>query len=84
MTLLSALGYFGIGSLIGLISYLILQERGIKLIASVLVGAIGGFLGAIIPEFFELSGAGYYCTLSSVSILLTFNVFRTKEQPVFE
>lgn len=84
MTILTVLGYAGIGSLIGVISYLVLKERGIRLMPSVLVGLIGGLLGAIIPEFFDLSGAGYYSALSSLSVLLTFNLIRRRSEPVFE
>ena len=78
------LGYLGLGAFVGFLSHLILQERGIKMIPSIGVAMGGGLLGGLISTYLNLVGSGFYALISAFIILFTFNVFRTKKEPVFD
>jgi predicted Co/Zn/Cd cation transporter (cation efflux family) len=78
------LGYLGLGAFVGLLSHLVLQERGIKMIPSLGVAMAGGLIGGIISSTLNLMGSGFYALISSFIILFSFNVFRTDEEAVFE
>ncbi len=78
------LGYLGLGAFVGLLSHLVLQERGIKMIPSIGVAMVGALAGGLISTVLNLIGSGFYALISSFIILFTFNVFRTENETVFE
>lgn len=84
MSLLMIFGYLGLGAFVGFLSHLVLQERGIKMVPSIVVAMGGGLVGGLISASFNLVGSGFYALISSFIILFTFNVFRTKKESVFE
>lgn len=84
MNTIMILGYLGLGAFVGLLSHLVLQERGIKMILSIGVAMAGGLIGGIISTALNLMGSGFYALISSFIILFSFNVFRTDEEAVFE
>jgi hypothetical protein len=84
MTFLMILGYLGLGAFVGLLSHLVLQERGIKMIPSIGVAMAGALAGGLISTALNLIGSGFYALISSFIILFTFNVFRTENETVFE
>ena len=84
MNTLMILGYLGLGAFVGLLSHLVLQERGIKMMPSIGVAMAGGLVGGIISSSLNLMGSGFYALISSFIILFSFNVFRTDEEAVFE
>tara|TARA_R110000868_G_scaffold408293_7_gene691053 strand:- start:3298 stop:3546 length:249 start_codon:yes stop_codon:yes gene_type:complete len=77
-------GYIGIGAFIGFLSNLLLKERGLKMLPSIGVAMLGALIGGIITYSFELKGSGFYALISSIVTLFIFNVFRTKEDPIFD
>jgi uncharacterized membrane protein YeaQ/YmgE (transglycosylase-associated protein family) len=84
MSVLSVLSLLVIGAVVGLMSNLILKERGIKMLPSILVGSVSALIGSAVPLIFGLTGVGFYGIFSSVAVLFTINVFRTDKEPVFE
>ena len=78
------LGYLGLGAFVGLLSHLVLQERGIKMMPSIGVAMAGGLIGGVISSTLNLAGSGFYALISSFIILFSFNVFRTDKEAVFE
>jgi predicted Co/Zn/Cd cation transporter (cation efflux family) len=84
MTLLMILGYIGLGAFVGLLSHVVLLDRGLKILPSIWVSALGALFGGIISTSFNLIGSGFYALICSFLILFTFNVFRTKDDPIFE
>lgn len=84
MNTLMILGYLGLGAFVGFLSHLILQERGIKMLPGIGVAMAGGLIGGLISASFNLVGSGFYALINSFILLFTFNVFRSKKEPVFE
>lgn len=48
------------------------------------VAMAGGLIGGLISASFNLVGSGFYALINSFILLFTFNVFRSKKEPVFE
>ncbi|MFV1883963.1 MAG: hypothetical protein ACMZ7B_05720 [Balneola sp.] len=84
MNTLMILGYLGLGAFVGLLSHLVLQERGIKMIPGIGVAMAGALAGGIISSFLNLMGSGFYALISSFIILFSFNIFKTDKEAVFE
>ena len=84
MSVLSIFSLLVIGSIVGLLSNLILKERGVKMLPSVLIGSLAALIGSIVPLMFGLKGVGFYGIFASLAVLFTVNVFRTKERPIFQ
>ena len=84
MTLIMILGYIGLGAFVGLLSHLVLMERGLKILPNIGVSVIGALIGGVISAGLNLVGSGFYALICSFVILFTFNVFRTKEDPIFD
>ncbi len=84
MTLLMILGYIGLGASVGLLSNLVFMERGLKILPSIMVSVIGALIGGLISVWLNLIGSGFYALICSFVILFTFNVFRTKKDPIFD
>ncbi len=75
-------GFLTLGAFIGWLSHTFSGEHGIKLLPSIIIGAVGALVGGIIVNLFGLLGSGFYAAITSVGILFTINTFRKKE-PIF-
>lgn len=75
-------GFLTLGLVIGVIFRTIYKDRGIKLVPSIIAGALASLIGGSIIVFFNLSGAIYYAAISSFLVLFTINTFR-KKKPIF-
>ncbi|MEO9885632.1 MAG: hypothetical protein ABJR05_09775 [Balneola sp.] len=75
-------GFLTLGTLIGWLSHTFSGAHGIKLLPSILIGAIGALIGGSVVMFFDLQGSGFYSAIASVGILFTINAFR-KKKPIF-
>lgn len=84
MTLMTFLSYVTIGLFIGWVSRIILKERGIKMIPSLVFGMTGALVAVGTVYLMGISGHGYYAVVGAVGTLFTVNVFRKKEDPIFE
>lgn len=77
------LAYLTIGATVGWIGNLIFKERGVKPIPSILIGATGGFAGAMVFRLFDLAGSGLFAAVAAFLFLFTVNTFR-KKKPIFQ
>lgn len=85
MELFDLLSYVVIGLLIGWLSRLLIKERGIKMIPSLIFGVIGSLVAAITVFIMDISGPGFYAVVGAVGVLFIVNVFRKEnEKPIFE
>lgn len=75
-------GFLTLGTIIGWLSHTFSGTHGIKLLPSILIGAIAALIGGLIVMFFELRGSGFYAAIASVGVLFTINAFR-KKKPIF-
>lgn len=75
-------GFLTLGTILGWISYKLFGDRGIKMVPSIIIGAIAAIIGGMVVISFELVGSGYYAGISSIGTLFTINAFRKKE-PIF-
>tara|TARA_R110002124_G_C8970812_1_gene515063 strand:+ start:4808 stop:5062 length:255 start_codon:yes stop_codon:yes gene_type:complete len=75
-------GFLTLGTLIGWLSHTFSGEHGIKLLPSVIIGALGALIGGSLVIWFDLLGSGYYATITATGILFTINAFR-KKKPIF-
>lgn len=83
MSLMYLLAYMTIGLTIGLISWLIVQKRGVGLIPSLGFAVLGALSGTAIVQMLDLAGAAFYAAMGAIGVLFTANVFR-QDQPIFE
>lgn len=82
MTIMYLLAYITIGLVIGWISRLITQERGVTLLPSLAFGVLGALAGTGIVYTVDLAGTAFYAAVGAVSVLFTVNVFR-QDEPIF-
>lgn len=75
-------GFLTLGTLIGWLSHTFSGEHGIKLLPSVIIGALGALIGGSLVIWFDLLGSGYYAAITATGILFTINAFR-KKKPIF-
>lgn len=78
------LGFIGLGAFVGMLSHLVLLERGLKILPSIVFSVVGALIGGFISTTFNLVGSGFYALICSFLILFTFNVFRTEDDPIFD
>ncbi len=75
-------GFLTLGSLIGWLSHTFSGEHGIKLIPSIIIGALAALIGGSVVNIFDLWGSGFFACITSTGILFTINTFRKKD-PIF-
>lgn len=78
------LGYVGLGAFVGMLSHIVLLEKGLKIIPSIAISITGALVGGLISSTLNLVGSGFYALICSFLILFTFNVFRTEENPALD
>lgn len=84
MNMLMILGFIGLGAFVGMLSHLVLLDRGLKILPSIGVSIAGALVGGVISSTLNLVGSGFYALICSFLVLFTFNVFRTEEDPIFD
>ncbi|MEQ9309039.1 MAG: hypothetical protein RLN90_06255 [Balneolaceae bacterium] len=77
-------GFIGLGAFVGMLSHLVLLDRGLKILPSIGVSIAGALIGGIISSVLNLVGSGFYALICSFLVLFTFNVFRTEDDPIFD
>ena len=82
MTLMYLLSYITIGLIIGWLSRLITQDRGVTMLPSLAFGVLGALAGTFIVQAVGLAGTAFYAVVGAVGVLFTVNVFR-QEDPIF-
>jgi len=82
MTLMFLFAYITIGLTIGWLSNVILKERSIKMLPSLLFGVFGALIGTGIDALLNLPGAAFYAIIGAIGILFTLNAFRQMD-PIF-
>jgi len=75
-------GFLTLGTLVGWLSHTFSGARGIKLLPSILIGAVSALIGGSVVLYFDLQGSGFYAAIAAVGILFTINAFR-KQKPIF-
>ena len=75
-------GLLTLGSIIGWLSYMFSGDHGVRMIPSIIIGAISALVGGVIVKSFNLVGAGYYAAITTTLDLFTINSFR-KQKPIF-
>ncbi|MFY0697709.1 MAG: hypothetical protein JXR11_07645 [Balneola sp.] len=75
-------GFLTLGTFIGWLSHTFSGAHGIKMVPSILTGAIAALIGGAIVLFFDLRGSGFYAAITSTGTLFTINTFR-KKKPIF-
>jgi len=75
-------GFLTIGTLIGWLSYTFTGDHGVKLLPSIIIGAIGALTGGSLVLLFNLLGSGIYASITAIVTLFTINAFR-KRRPDF-
>ena len=84
MDIMTFLSYIVIGLVIGWVSRLLLKERGVKMMPSLAFGVIGALVATGTVYVMGISGHGFYAVVGAVGVLFVVNVFRTKDDPIFE
>ncbi|MGN8226699.1 GlsB/YeaQ/YmgE family stress response membrane protein [Gracilimonas sp. BCB1] len=82
MTLMYLLSYITIGLIIGWLSRVITQDRGVTMLPSLAFGVLGALAGTFIVHAVGLAGSAFYAVVGSVGVLFTVNVFR-QDDPIF-
>ena len=75
-------GFLTLGTITGWLSYSVLGTRGMKMMPSIIIGAVAAIIGGLVVMYFGLVGSGYYAAIASLGTLFTINAFRKKE-PIF-
>ena len=70
-------GFLTLGTFIGWLRNTFSGAHGIKMVPSILTGAIAALIGGSIVIFFGLQGSGFYAAITSTGALFTINAFRT-------
>lgn len=79
---MSFFAYLTIGLFIGWLSRTIIQDRGVTMVPSLLLGAFGALIATTIVHFLGMAGAAFFAVVGAVGLLFTVNVFR-KDTPIF-
>ena len=79
---MSFFGFLTLGVVIGVISRLIYRKRGMKMVPSMIIGAISALVGGSLNVYFELTYPWVYAAISAMLVIFTTNSFR-KETPIF-
>ncbi|MBO6585047.1 MAG: GlsB/YeaQ/YmgE family stress response membrane protein [Gracilimonas sp.] len=82
MTLMYLLSYITIGLVIGWLSRVITQDRGVTMLPSIAFGVLGALAGTFIVQAVGLAGTAFYAVVGAVGVLFTVNVFR-QDDPIF-
>lgn len=75
-------GFLTLGTIIGWLSYRVLGKRGMRMLPSVIIGAVSAIIGGLVVMIFGLAGSGYYAAITSLGTLFTINAFK-KREPIF-
>ncbi|MEP1152638.1 MAG: hypothetical protein JXR20_09290 [Balneola sp.] len=76
-------GFLTLGAFIGWLSYTFSGSRGIRMVPSMIAGAVSALFGGAVVVLFDLKGSMIYAVIASVTSLFTINAFR-KKKPIFE
>ena len=78
MTLLFVLGVLTICAVLGLLNFMVMRDRGVKIVPGVLVGSLSAFIGAIIAHLVGFEMVGLISVASAVMTLFTFDVYNER------
>ncbi len=84
MVLMNWIGYIVLGLVIGWVNHLITRKRGVKLLPSLGFAVGGALAGAFVVHLINLGGAAFFASIGAIGVLFTVNVFRKKEEPIFD
>ena len=76
-------GFLTLGAFIGWLSYTFSGTHGIRMVPSVITGAVSALIGGYLVLLFDLKGSMIYALITTLTTLFTINSFR-KKKPIFE